>query len=307
MRDSPKLCQMGTPGTPATSGTPGIPAITGLHGLLAACHPRPAVAVTATATALAAACGHGWRGCALIGLAVLAGQLSIGWSNDWLDAHRDLAAGRADKPVVTGRLAARTAGLAAGAAVAVCVPLSVACGLLAAAAHLAGVTGGWLYNLGLKRTWWSWLPYATSFGLVPAFVILALPGEPWPAWWAPLAGALLGMGAHIANVLPDIADDLATGVRGLPQRLGVRLGTGGVRLIAPLPLLAATTVLAFAPPGPAGVTGWLAVTASAVLAVAGMARPSGRSRGGVPFLVNVAVAGIAVFLVVTRGSVGLSS
>ena len=31
-----------------------------------------------------------------------------------------------------------------------------------------------------------------------------LPGQPWPAWWVVTAGALLGIGAHLGDVLPDI-------------------------------------------------------------------------------------------------------
>ena len=34
--------------------------------------------------------------------------------------------------------------------------------------------------------------------------------------WAVAAGACLGVAAHLANVLPDLADDASTGVRGLP-------------------------------------------------------------------------------------------
>ncbi|WP_461008832.1 UbiA family prenyltransferase [Streptomyces capparidis] len=268
-----------------------------LRGLPAACHPLPTAAVTVLTTALAAACGHSPPGLALVGLAVLAGQLSIGWSNDWLDARRDLAAGRADKPLVTGRADPRAVGRASGAALAACVLLSAATGPLAALVHLFGVAGGWLYNLGLKRTVWSWLGYAMGFGALPAFVVLALPGSPRPAWWLVAVGALLGLGAHFANVLPDIADDLATGVRGLPQRLG----PAGVCLAAPVPMVTAVAVLAFAPPGPAGTADWAAVAVSAACATAGLARP-GRDhrRDPVPFRTGIAVAAIAVTLALTR-------
>ena len=34
------------------------------------------------------------------------------------------------------------------------------------------------------------------------------------------AAAALGSAAHFVNVLPDLADDAATGVHGLPHRLG---------------------------------------------------------------------------------------
>ena len=96
------------------------------------------------------------------------------------------------------------------------------CGAGAGALHLTSVAAGWAYNLGLKRTWWSWLPYAVAFGALPAFVSLAGPDGEAPPWWWPVAGALLGVGAHLLNVLPDLADDAATDVRGFPHRLGPR-------------------------------------------------------------------------------------
>ena len=96
------------------------------------------------------------------------------------------------------------------------MPLSLLSGWRAAAVHLVAVLLAWGYDLGLKSTVWSVVPYTVSFGLLPAFVTLGLPGAPWPPWWATAAGALLGAGAHFANVLPDLDDDLATGVLGLP-------------------------------------------------------------------------------------------
>ena len=49
----------------------------------------------------------------------------------------------------------------------------------------------------------------------------------WPPAWMMATGAVLGVGAHLLNALPDLADDDATGVRGLPQRLGA----GRVRVL----------------------------------------------------------------------------
>ncbi|MGZ6792345.1 MAG: UbiA family prenyltransferase, partial [Mycobacteriales bacterium] len=67
--------------------------------LVRACPPEPTAAVTALTALLASGVGASpWR----VGAAFLSGQLSVGWSNDWVDAHRDLAVGRADKPVVQG-------------------------------------------------------------------------------------------------------------------------------------------------------------------------------------------------------------
>ena len=190
--------------------------------LLAACHPGPAFAVTLLAGLLAGAVGLGPGRIALVVAAVLTGQLSIGWSNDLIDLARDRAVGREDKPLVDGRVSEQTVRVACGLAVVATVPLSLACGWLAGAVHLVCVAAGWAYNLGVKATPWSWLPYAVAFGGLPAFVSLTDNPDQVPPLWLPLAGALLGVGAHFVNVLPDLADDAATGVRGLPHRLGAR-------------------------------------------------------------------------------------
>ena len=46
--------------------------------------------------------------------AVLASQLAVGWSNDWLDARRDQLAGRRDKPIPRGAVDRRLVGVAGG-------------------------------------------------------------------------------------------------------------------------------------------------------------------------------------------------
>lgn len=255
------------------------------------------MAVTVLVTALAVASGRDAAGCALVAAAVLAGQLSIGWCNDAVDAARDAAAGRTGKPVASGAVGVRTVWAAALAALALCVPLSLASGPAAGAVHLTGVAAAWAYDLGLKATALSWLPYAVGFGSLPGFVTLGLPGHPWPAWWAVTAAALLGCGAHLANVLPDIPADLAGGVRGWPQRLG----TARVRLLIPLPLLAATTLLVFGPPGPPGAGGWAALAAAGAFTAGGLALGRGSSR--VPFAAAIAVAVVDVVLLLARGTV----
>jgi 4-hydroxybenzoate polyprenyltransferase len=192
-----------------------------LRGLLVACHPGPTLVVTAVATALAIEVGRG-EASTWVALAVLAGQLSVGWSNDSLDADRDALAGRAEKPVVAGLLARRTVAIAALGALIACVPLSLASGWRAGCIHLVAVASAWAYNLGLKATWLSPLPYALSFALLPAFVTMGLPGSPWPRAGVMVVAALLGLGAHFINTVPDYAADELGGVDGLPQRLGPR-------------------------------------------------------------------------------------
>ncbi|GAA4842838.1 hypothetical protein GCM10023235_18550 [Kitasatospora terrestris] len=262
----------------------------GVSGLVRACHPLPAAAVTVLAGVLATAVGRGPAGTALVVAAVGAGQLSVGWSNDWIDAARDRAAGRVDKPLAVGELPPRSVAVAAGCALVLCVPLSLASGWLAGAAHLVGVAAGLAYNVRLKRTVLSWVPYALAFGLLPAFVVLGLPGGPRPAAWVLGAGALLGAGAHFANVLPDLDEDRAAGVLGLPQRLG-RVVSG---VVAAVLLTAATVVLAVGPPGPPGPAAWAALAATVPLALAAVVAP--RSR--LPFVAAILAAAVDVALLV---------
>ena len=204
------------------------------------------MAVTAFLTALAIGVGNSPLDCLLVGLAVLTGQLSIGWSNDWIDAARDVAVHRSDKPVAAGAVAAGTVRTAAFVAAALCVPLSFTLGWRAGLVNLVAQGAGWAYNAGMKGTAWSWLPYAVAFGIFPAVPTLALPGHPFAPAWAIAAGALLGVGAHLANVLPDFDDDHDTGVRGFPHRIGRRAST----LLCPVPLLAASVLITLGPDGP---------------------------------------------------------
>ncbi|WP_326639113.1 UbiA family prenyltransferase [Streptosporangium sp. NBC_01755] len=272
------------------------PVLRAARGLPLACHPGPSAAVTVLVTALAALSGRDAAGCVLVAAAVLTGQLSIGWCNDAVDAARDAAAGRTGKPVAGGAVNVRTVWGAAITALALCVPLSLASGPAAGAVHLVGVAAAWAYDLGLKATALSWLPYVVGFGSLPGFVTLGLPGHPWPAWWAVLAAALLGCGAHLANVLPDVPADLAGGVRGWPQRLGV----ARVRVLIPLPLLAATALLVFGPTGSPGAEGWAALAVAGAFTACGVAL--GRNSPRVPFAVAVAVAAVAVVLLLARGT-----
>jgi 4-hydroxybenzoate polyprenyltransferase len=238
------------------------------RSLALSCHPLPSVAVTALTAGLAALtplpAGRG----ALVTAAVFTGQLSIGWSNDYLDAERDRATNRSDKPVATGAVAPHVAGSAAVLALLLTVALSGALGWPGGAAALVVVACGWLYNLGMKATVLSWFPYAVAFGMLPAVTTLSATPPRWPAAWALAAGALLGIAAHLANVLPDLKEDVATGVRGLPHRLGAK----ATALTGAGALLLASGVILFGQPAVTGRSGLLRWAGfAATLLVAGTA------------------------------------
>jgi protoheme IX farnesyltransferase len=268
--------------------------------LLRSAHPEPGGAVTVAMTLLAAGAGHrGWR-LAAVAATVAATQLAVGWVNDWLDAERDRRSGRLDKPVASGAVSRGAVGLA-GLLAALAVPLlALALGLPATLAISVAMVVALLYDWPLKNTAFSVLPYLISFGLLPAFVVLALPGAPPPPIWLVVAGALLGGGAHFANVLPDLADDAATGIRGLPHRIGA---TGSQSAAAVL-LLGATLTLVLGPPGPPSWSG--SAAAAAALVVLPWGWYAARRTEGRPvalFRAVVVVALIDVLLLVLSGRV----
>src|SRR5919112_660624 len=239
--------------------------------LLKSSHPEPGGAVTVAMTLLAVGVGH--RGWSIVGVfaAVAATQLSVGWVNDWLDADRDRVAGRGDKPVAAATL---------------CITL-------------VGVFAP-LYDWPLKSTPLSVVPYLVAFGLLPAFVVVALPGHPAAPAWLVAAGALLGGGAHFANVLPDLADDAATGVRGLPHRMGAAWS----QVAAAVLLLAATLTLVLGPAGPPSWAGWAAALAAVVVLPLGWyATRRATGRRVAMFRAVIVVALIDVLLLVSSGRV----
>lgn len=268
------------------------------RALLLSCHPIPTLAVTVIATVLAAVAGNSVAICALVALAMLTGQLSIGWSNDVIDARRDLAAGRTDKPVAQGAIARRVVMTATAAAAVLTVPLALALGWRAGLIQLAGTAAGWAYNFGLKSTVLSPAPYVVAFGGLPAIATLALPGGSWPPWWALVAGALLGVSAHFGNVLPDIDEDAAGGVHGLPHLLG-RLGSA---ISASGSVLVAVVVVVLGRASTPTLIDWAGLVAAAILAAVGFWRARRDHQSEAAFLCTVAAAAVCVGLIAVSGA-----
>lgn len=264
------------------------------RALISAGHPGPSVAITALVALLAALSGSRGGDFALAVTAMLAGQLSIGWSNDAADAARDAAAGRRDKPVVTGAVSVRAVWVASVAALVTALALGLALGVTTAILLAVVVGAGWIYNLGAKATTASGLMYVLGFGPLPAYAASVLPGQPLPHWYATAAAALVGLGGHFANVLPDLAADRATGVAGLPQRVGARWGDSAVRASALVLLLSASVLLLFASGRhPVAAVGLGFAVLLAVIAALG--------TGRVPFAAAFGIAAVDVVLLVVVG------
>lgn len=245
-----------------------------VRALWGATHPGPTLVVTTLSLALGIAAGlEPWRLLLLV-VSVFAGQVSVGLSNDAIDAARDVAIGRTDKPVARGALTPERALAVAVASLVVALVLSAPLGPGLVAAHAIALASAWAYNAGIKSTPASIVPFVLSFGLFPSFATLALSSPAVAAPWASLAGAALGAAVHLTNVVRDLDDDRATGVRGLPHRLGAR---ASVVLAAAGIVVGAVAVFVGSGSGVVG-----AVFFAAVVVVAGatialvLSRPPGR-------------------------------
>jgi len=192
-----------------------------IEGLLRAAHFGPTVLVVSVTfmlsiTQLSAAKSFG------IAIAILFGQLVVGWTNDLLDFPLDKAAARTNKPLVANTVT-RTQlqiGIAIALTSAILLsflgPLGAKGGLL----HMLGLASATIYNFWAKSTWISPVPYAISFGALPWAVYSVL--HKHPPTWLFLDFILVSMAFHFLNVIKDMEWDRTQSVLGLPQRIGKR-------------------------------------------------------------------------------------
>ena len=155
-----------------------------------------------------------------VALAIFAGQLVVGWSNDLVDAPLDIAAQRTKKPIVGKEIdpdqlrKSIVFALFAALLLSLISPL----GLIGTLIHFLGILSATLYNLKLKSTILSPLPFMVSFGALPWAIYL--PTGNRPPLWIFIDFMLISVAFHFFNVLKDFQWDINQGVLGLPQRLG---------------------------------------------------------------------------------------
>ena len=230
-------------------------------------HPLPCLAVSSFAGVISFAHSHSIEQSLVISFAVLLQQFSVGLSNDWLDYKRDKAAGRTDKPAVSGlvKLSHLKVGSLMAAGLAEMVAISLGFG--PAVLMLLMLLFGWSYNLGMKNNWSSAIPYALGFGALPIFTGLADPDPYWSPTWRVLVAALLGVSAHFANALPDQVADKLTGVNALPHILGRRVSSAVIGVSALVATVITVTQSPSLPPAVsiAGLATILLLTGSASL------------------------------------------
>ena len=155
-----------------------------------------------------------------VAIAIFAGQLVVGWSNDLIDAPLDIAAQRTKKPIVGKKInpdllrKSIVFALLAALLLSLISPL----GLIGTLIHFLGLLSATLYNLKLKSTILSPLSFIVSFGALPWAIYLPTGNQ--PPLWLFIDFMLISVAFHFFNVLKDFQLDINQGVMGLPQRLG---------------------------------------------------------------------------------------
>lgn len=205
---------------------------------LRAAHFGPTLIVTTT-TFLLAFSQYSIFDAFRVTIAIFAGQLVVGWSNDLVDAPLDIAAQRTKKPIVSKEIDNNQLRKSIIIALFVALLLSLISplGLIGTLIHFLGILSATLYNLKLKSTILSPFPYIVSLGALPWAIYLPTGNQ--PPLWLFIDFMLIAVAFHFFNVLKDFQWDINQGVLGLPQRLGQNAS-----LVISI-LLVATSILVF--------------------------------------------------------------
>jgi 4-hydroxybenzoate polyprenyltransferase len=196
-----------------------------------------------------------------IGAVMLLMQVSISALNDWADRDRDLGRNR---PIAVGLLDPQYAlafALVSGLA-SVGLAALTGEGILAVGLVVVMTFAGWAYDLVLKPTPFSFLPFAIAFPLLPVWVGVLADRSLRSLLVFLFAGLPLSIAVHLADSIPD---------RDLDRKLGLR--TAAVFLGWPLAEIA---------------TGILLVAGGSIAALAG------RNRVVTWWLLPLAVLGVAL-------------
>jgi 4-hydroxybenzoate polyprenyltransferase len=221
-------------------------------------------------------------------------QAAIGTTNDYCDRDLD-ALTKPGKPIVRGLIDP-------GAALALAAALALIAGLLTAtfgplsmAIGAIGLAAGLAYNVRLKRTVFSVLPFMVALPALPFWVWLSIDRFTTGLWWLLPFAPLGGLAVHLSNTLPDLESDTRAGVRGLAHTIGRRsslaLAWGGLGAA-----IAMAVVLGFGldyPPAPFLVGAGTAMTLLVAAIAAYVWRPDNASLQLGFGLIGLATAALA--------------
>ncbi len=216
--------------------------------LVQAAHAKQAIVTALAVGGVAVLADRPAREAGVVLLTVLTGQTILGWHNDIVDKARDAAHNTPGKPIADGRLDPGAAWYAIVVAALILVPLSITTGITAGAIYLVSLCVGMLGNVILRTGFLSWLTWAVSFGMLPAYLAYGgwggqAVGEPPETAITILAG-LLGIGVHFMRAVWGLVDDHEDGWTYLPLKLGLKLGASRLLAISTLYTLVIVVLLA---------------------------------------------------------------
>lgn len=195
-----------------------------LLGLLLLSHPVPVlfhIVAIIIFTLLAARPHPVWSVVALVIGAHAAMQLVISATNDYCDRRLD-AAGKPSKPIPRGLITPREALGISGFLLVLMVLLLLPLPSLAWILTLCYLTLAMAYNLGLKSTPFSGIVFALAMPLIPLYAFAGIGRSIALLAWLVPVGFCLGVALNLANSLPDLEEDAASGARTLAVTLGVK-------------------------------------------------------------------------------------
>ena len=272
-----------------------------LGGLVRLTHPFPSLLDGGATLAIALLAGGRPFDALRLGAAMVALQASIGTINDLVDVPRDTGR-KPGKPIPAGLVGPTTAAALALIAAAVGLVLSLPSGLATGVVAVAILAVGLLYDLWLRGTAWSWLPFALGIPLLPVFAWLGATGRVPELFLVLVPTAFIsGAGLAIANALADVERDAEAGVRSVARHMGpAGAWTAHAMLQATVVAVAGASLLGAG----AGIPLLLAAAGSTVVLLAGVylvrsASAASRERGweleavGTALLAAVWIAAVA--------------
>jgi 4-hydroxybenzoate polyprenyltransferase len=194
-----------------------------LWGYVSLPHIVPVLVVELATVAFAVVAWGGfppWRLLLPLVLAMLGGQLAIGALNELVDLPLDSVV-KPGKPLPSGAVTLAGARTMVAVGLVMMMVFGLLFGVQAFALLAVGTGLGLAYDLWLKRTSWSWLPYFLALPLLPIWVFTALGRAEGRLLFLYPLGALAAVGVHLAQALPDTTLDRAAGLRTITSRLGL--------------------------------------------------------------------------------------
>jgi len=191
-----------------------------LVGWIRLTHPFPSILDGIVVGAVAAIAGAAADRIVVLAVSMTLLQLGIGATNDVVDAPFDAGLKRG-KPIPAGLVPRQAAAALAVAWFIGGLVAAATVGFAIAGVALIVVAVGLTYDLRLKGTAWSWLPFAIGIPILPVYGWLGARGSLEPAFALLVPAAILaGAALAIGNSIVDIERDIAAGRTSVAARLG---------------------------------------------------------------------------------------